>query len=132
MGPQQRPTVLLVEDAPDDREMYAVFLRLEKRRLIVTGDTAEALALAHTVDVVVTDICLPSPFDGLELVRRLRHRDATNHTPVIVLTACVFEGDRRRALAAGCDAFLPKPCAPDQLLSEIHRVFRLHQLGMNQ
>jgi CheY-like chemotaxis protein len=48
--------------------------------------------------------------------------DRTKRTPIIVLTACVLHSDYEAAVAAGCDAFLRKPCAPDELLRQIRRV----------
>src|SRR5207247_4471249 len=84
--------------------------------------TADWLALSVTVDVIVTCIRVDGPFDGVELVRRLRDGNGTQHKPIIVLTACAFEPDQQRALAAGCDVFLPKPCLPDRLVSEIRGV----------
>ena len=131
MGRQHTPTVLLVQDSSDDREMYAAYFRLQHLRTVAAGDTADALALAHTTDVIVTGIQVPGPFDGVELVRRLRQMDATQDTPIIVLTACVTKRDKQHAVAAGCDAFLPKPCPPDQLLSEIRRMLALHQESSN-
>jgi CheY-like chemotaxis protein len=116
------PTVLLVESDSDAHEMYAEYLRIVGLHTVVIDDTGDALALAHTADVIVTGIRVHGPFDGLELVRRLRQSNGTRDTPIIVLTACAFESDQQRALAAGCDAFLPKPCLPDRVYSEIRAV----------
>src|SRR5258708_21218961 len=101
--------------------MYAEYLRIVGLHTVEIDDTADALALAHTADVIVTGLRVHGPFDGVELVRRLRERDGTKDKPIIVLTACAFESDQQRALAAGSDGFLPKPCLPDALLTEIQR-----------
>jgi DNA-binding response OmpR family regulator len=114
--------VLLVEDSQDDREMYAEYLRLQQFRAVEIDNTADALAAARTVDAVVTGIRVPGPFDGIELLRRLRDDAETKHKVVIVLTACTFEPDQQRAYAAGCDVFLPKPCLPETLVAEIRRI----------
>ena len=121
MAPQLR-TVLLVGPAQDDRAMYAEYLRCRGVTPIETDDPSAALAAAADADAVVTGIHLTEGADGLELIRRLRAADRTHLTPVIVLTASVLVTDRQRATAAGCDAFLPKPCDPDTLLAEIRRV----------
>lgn len=115
------PTVLLVEGTRDERHMYAEYLRLHAFHVVEVGNTADALALAPTADVVVTAISLPGPFDGIELVRRLRVDDQTKHEAIIVVTACTYEPDQRRAWAAGADGFLPKPCLPETLEEEIRR-----------
>src|SRR4051812_15666020 len=119
------PTVLLVDSAHDDRAMYAEYLRTKGCNPIEVDEMADALTHAARADVVVTGIRVPGPFDGVELVRRLRQMKETKHTPIIVLTACAFEPDQKRALAAGCDVFLPKPCLPDLLVSHIRRLLAL-------
>jgi CheY-like chemotaxis protein len=63
--------------------------------------------------------------DGVTFVARLRADERTKHRPIIVLTACAWQRDRDRARAAGCDAFLPKPCPPADLVREIR--FQLAQ-----
>jgi two-component system cell cycle response regulator DivK len=113
------PTVLLVDSPQDDRAMYAEYLRACGLNPLETNNPVDALMLATKADVIVTGIRLTGPFDGVELVRRLREGDGTRTKPIIVLTACVLEPDRHRARAAGCDAFLPKPCLPERLASEI-------------
>src|SRR5438132_7416228 len=102
--------------------MYAEYLRLHGLHPIEIDDSADGLALAKTADVIVTGIRVVGPFDGVELVRRLRDGNGTHDKPIIVLTACAFEPDQQRALAAGCDTFLAKPCLPDRLVSEIRAV----------
>jgi CheY-like chemotaxis protein len=99
--------------------MYAEYLRIAEFHTVEIDDTADALALAGTADVIVTGVRVPGPFDGIELVRRLRAEGPTKDKPVIVLTACAFEPHQQRAYAAGCDGFLPKPCLPETLLTEI-------------
>ena len=118
-APPDVPTVLLVAPVQDDRMMYADYLRYCGLNPIEIGDTAEALSRAHQADVIVTGIRVDGPFDGVELVRRLREGDGTHDTPIIVLTASAVEPNPQRALAAGCDLFLEKPCLPDRLLREI-------------
>jgi len=80
------------------------------------------LALAVTANVIVSDIRVPGPFDGIELVRRLRAGGSTKDKAIVMLTACAFEPHQQRAHRAGCDAFLAKPCLPETLVSEIRRV----------
>jgi two-component system, cell cycle response regulator DivK len=116
------PTVLLVESAQDNRAMYAEYLRASGFHAIEISNTAGALVLAVTADVIVTGILVDGPFDGVELVRRLKADDRTMHKPVIVLTGCAFDRDEQRARAAGCDAFLVKPCLPSLLVAELGRV----------
>jgi len=114
-------SILVVDDTSDDREMYAEFLTFNGYRLFQAGSVQDAFktAVEHVPDLVITDIRLRgTPEDGIDLTRRLKADARTRLVPVIIVSACAFERDRARAQAAGCDAFLAKPCLPDALLAE--------------
>lgn len=115
-------SVLLVARARDDREMYAEYLQLHRCTILEADNIADACVGALRADVIVTSVLLPGPFDGIELVRRLRQDKRTRQKPIIVLTACAFETDRQRAFDAGANVFLTKPCLPAALAAEIQRV----------
>ena len=112
-------TVLLVESHDDSRDMYADHLRSCGFTVQTAITTDEALMRARNADVIVTEIRVRGSFDGVGLVGRLRADGETNGTPIIVLTACAFDTDRKRARAAGCNVFLSKPCLPDRLVTEV-------------
>jgi CheY-like chemotaxis protein len=67
------------------------------------------------------DLSLPI-LDGWEATRRLKSDARTAHIPVVALTAHDGAGELQRATNAGCDWFVPKPCPPDALVTEIRRV----------
>jgi two-component system cell cycle response regulator DivK len=121
--------VLLVQPERDDRDMYAEFLRRHGYAAVAVSTAAEALTIGPRADVIVTALLLPGDTDGVEFIARLRRLAPATHTPVIVVTACAWQSDFDRAVAAGCDAFLAKPCAPETLLSEIRRTLSLHRLA---
>ena len=107
--------VLLVEDHPDTRLMYAEFLR-DKFEVVQAGGGEEALALMTTrvPDLVITDLTLPG-VDGFELVILMRRNARTATIPVICLTGHSGPSHEQRAREAGCDRLLQKPCLPDAL-----------------
>jgi CheY-like chemotaxis protein len=115
-------TVLLVEDYLDDREMYADHLRTCGFRVVAIADGADALALAHTADVIVTDLRLRGSLDGFELIRRVRADPRTSALPVLVVTACSTEPERKQASASGCSLFLVKPCLPEILAAHVMKI----------
>lgn len=110
-----RPTVLLVEDHTDTRQMYAEFLGMTFD-VLEAADGEEALELAsrHTLGLVITDFSLPG-MDGFELTRQLRRNAGTKHVPVICLSGYSGQAHERRAREVGCDRVLEKPCLPDLL-----------------
>jgi two-component system, cell cycle response regulator DivK len=120
---RERPLVLLVEDQPELRQLYAEHLVLSGFTVIEAADGADAIARtgAHAPDVVLMDLSLPV-IDGWEATRRLKADLKTAHIPVVALTAHDGSGELQRATSAGCDWFVPKPCPPDALITEVRRV----------
>ena len=120
---RQRPLVLLVEDQPDLRHLYAQQLTISGYDVIEAENGVEAIdrTTSHAPDVVLMDLSLPV-VDGWEATRRLKGDERTAHIPVVALTAHDGSGELQRATRAGCDWFVPKPCPPDALIAEVRRV----------
>ena len=73
-------------------------------------------------DVLVSDIRMPGE-DGYTLIRRIRALDSNaGGLPAVALTALAHPEDRRRALTAGYQSFVPKPVEVDELAAVIRRV----------
>lgn len=116
----ERPRVLLVDDYPDAREMYSEYLRLSGFEVVEASNGLEALqrAALDAPDIILMDLSLPV-MDGWEATRRLKADSDTAAIPVVAFTAHVVAGVSARAAAAGCDAFVTKPCLPEDLVREI-------------
>jgi DNA-binding response OmpR family regulator len=115
-------TILVVEDERQIAEIARDYLRRAGFAVIVSGDGAEALRLAHErrPDLVVLDLGLPG-LDGLEVTRRLRHEGTI---PIIMLTARVEESDRLTGLELGADDYISKPFSPRELVARVRAVLR--------
>jgi two-component system cell cycle response regulator DivK len=116
--------ILCVEDNEDN--IYLVKMRLEMIEgfdITVASDGAEGVSLAVTCpfDLILMDLNLPV-MSGWEAARRLKADARTAGIPVIALTAHAMNGDRERALAAGCDEFDTKPIDFDRLVQKIHNL----------
>lgn len=112
-----RPVVLLVEDDPAGRVMYADWLGQAGFRVEQAHNGLQALERAFdlTPDAVVTDLNIPG-IDGYELTRRLKGDPRTSGIPIVAVTGYgPFTQDPSRADRAGCDAIIPKPCLPEDL-----------------
>jgi two-component system cell cycle response regulator DivK len=116
----RRPRVLLVDDFPDNREMYALYLEYAGFEVAeaATGYEALAQAFAQAPDLIVMDLSLPG-LDGWEATRRLKRDPRTKQIPILALTGHALEGFSQGARDAGCDAFVTKPCLPEELAVEI-------------
>ena len=117
------PLILVVDDFEDNREMYTQYLRFNGYRVAEAVDGLDALNKASTLkpDLIVMDLSLPR-MDGWEATRRLKKDPGTSHIPVVALTGHALAGHAEGARAAGCDAFVTKPCIPADLEAEIRRV----------
>jgi CheY-like chemotaxis protein len=122
-GDRVRPLVLIVEDQSELRRLYAQQLAISGFDVIEAENGADAVAhtASHAPDVILMDLSLPV-VDGWEATRRLKADQRTAHIPVVALTAHDGSGELQRATRAGCDWFVPKPCPPDALISEVRRV----------
>ena len=115
--------VLLVDDYADNREAYAVYLRHKGYSVEEAEDGHQALEKAFRVtpDLIVMDLSLPV-MDGWEATRRLKADERTRRIPVLALTGHALGGHSQRAKDAGCDAYLTKPCLPEDLVAEIRKM----------
>ncbi len=120
--------VLVLEDAPDSRELFGVVLRSRGCEVVLAESVLEALALAanQRPDIVISDIGLPD-IDGYEFVRRLRQMPGLERIPVIALSGYATEKDKRRSLEAGFDLHLAKPIEPDQIISGVDETLARHR-----
>jgi heavy metal response regulator len=111
----------------EDEEKVASFIRkgLEQSAYTVdvalTGEDGIALAEVNDYHAIVLDIMLPG-MDGLQVVRQLRARGKT--MPVLALTARSSLEDRVQGLDSGCDDYLAKPFAFDELLARLRALLR--------
>ncbi|HEX8335630.1 MAG TPA: ATP-binding protein, partial [Pyrinomonadaceae bacterium] len=114
--------VLLVEDETDARSMLKALLEGAGADVVAAGSAAEGWAALEGAgcDVLVSDIGMPDE-DGYTLIGRVRGHDSprVSATPAVALTAYARDDDRERALAAGFDAFLPKPVEPSELVGVV-------------
>jgi CheY-like chemotaxis protein len=88
--------------------------------VVVAGDGEQGVAMANSEApaLILMDLSLPV-LDGWEATRRLKAAAETSSIPVIALSAHAMEGERTRALAAGCDDFDTKPVDFPRLLEKI-------------
>jgi CheY-like chemotaxis protein len=123
-GVPQTPSVLLVNDAPEERELYARTLRAYGYQVMKapTSVAAYQIAISGRVDIVVTDVHITGSMTGLELTRRLRIHAGTTTVPVIVLADVSRPRDAELALKAGANMVLERPVWADVLRQKIARL----------
>jgi CheY-like chemotaxis protein len=103
--------------------MYTEYLQYSGFDVVEAGNGMEALqrAVDATPDIILMDLSLPV-MDGWEATRRLKADHRTASIPVVALTGHALAGISEGARLAGCDAFVTKPCLPEDLVKEIRRI----------
>jgi len=115
-----KPTVLAVDDAPDNLALIANILQSHYRvKVAPNGDIA--LKLAHGAsqpDLILLDIMMPGK-DGYEVCRLLKQDPKTARIPIIFLTAKTDEADEEHGLQLGAADYITKPISPPILLARV-------------
>lgn len=121
---EARPSVLVVEDAPDIRELLEVTLTGAGYRVRTAASGVDGLDLARTEppDLVVLDRGLPD-LDGTEVCRRPRAGSGGSY--VLMLSGRTDEVDVLVGLAVGADGYLTKPFSPRELVARVGAMLRL-------
>ena len=119
------PTILVVDDSPVDRQLFAKLLEKIPDTTLVTaenGNEAIQKIVEWGIDLVVTDLQMPE-MDGLQLVERLR--DGHAEVPTILVTGVGSEEIATQALNAGASSYVPKDQASELLVPTVNSVLEL-------
>ena len=112
--------IMIVDDNRDSRELALKILKAKGYLIIEARDGQEALEKVpvEKPDLILMDISLPK-IDGYEVTRRLKSQEDYKDIPIIALTAHAMKGDKEKALAAGCEGYIPKPINVHELPKQV-------------
>lgn len=115
-----RPIILVVDDTPDNLTLMSGLLKDKYRvKLCNNGERALLIAAADpSPDLILLDIMMPG-IDGYEVCARLKSDPATQHIPVIFLTAKSDIEDERHGLELGAVDYITKPVSPPILMARV-------------
>ncbi len=121
-GGQEPRRILIVDDKSDNRAVLSQMLETVGFTVHEAGDGAEGVRLFDewSPHLVLMDIRMPV-MDGFEATRRIKASEVGQKTPVIGVSASVFEEDQAAVLATGCDGFLCKPIREEQIFETVGR-----------
>jgi two-component system response regulator MprA len=121
---RKSPSILVVDDDPN-------LLRMLRRGLALAGYSVDAVEDGESAlrvlrdgepDLLVLDVMLPEPVDGLEIARRVRA--SGSDVPIIMLTARDKVADKLAGFESGADDYLAKPFAFEELLARVGALLR--------
>ncbi len=116
--------ILIIDDAEDIREVAQVSLEIVGGWEVLTassGIEGVAKAVAQQPDAILLDVMMPDQ-DGPTTFLQLQANSATQHIPVILLTAKALAGDRRMFADLGVASVIAKPFEPMSLASQVAQV----------
>ena len=119
-----KPMVLVAEDDHDTQAYMRILLGKEFDVLVASsGDEVRIQLFSHSghVRIILMDLSLRGPEDGLMITRDLRRDEQFKTLPIIAVTAHASREDRVNRLAAGCDDYVMKPFEPRELLSTMRK-----------
>ncbi|MFZ6757716.1 response regulator [Undibacterium sp. Ji50W] len=122
--------ILIVDDEERNVKLLQVLLQSEGYATASASNGRDALAMAVNAppDLILMDIMMPG-MDGFETVTALKAHSATQHVPVIMLTALDDRHSKLRALEAGAEEFLSKPIDRADLNVRVRNLLRLKEYG---
>jgi two-component system, cell cycle response regulator DivK len=114
--------ILVVEDQPDNRQIIRDMLANTDYEITEaeTGEEALVAIAKQRPDLILMDIQLPV-MDGYAATRQIKADPALGSIPIIAVTSYALSGEEKKARAAGCDDYVPKPFSPRQLLAKIRQ-----------
>jgi CheY-like chemotaxis protein len=125
IAPSSPLSVLVAEDNPVNQRLIVRLLERAGHRITLASNGREVVARYSEggYDVILMDVQMPE-VDGLEATAQIRALEAAvgRSVPIIALTAHAMAGDREKFLAAGVDAYLPKPIDPPALYAALAAV----------
>ncbi|WP_404413334.1 response regulator [Vreelandella aquamarina] len=115
--------ILVVDDEPNI-VLSLEFLMEQAGYSVTTAENGEqALACVEnaTPDLILLDISLPG-ISGFDVLEQLRARQATEHLPIIMLTAHGREVEREKGMAMGADDYITKPFSTQSLVEKVRQL----------
>jgi two-component system cell cycle response regulator DivK len=114
--------ILVVEDQPDSRQIIRDMLAPSDYEITEAENGEEALAAItkQRPDLILMDVQMPI-MDGYTATRRIKGDAALRSIPIIAVTSYALSDEEKKARAAGCDDYVPKPFSPRQLLAKIRQ-----------
>src|SRR3954471_132322 len=122
------PSVLVIEDEANIRELVALHLRLEEMTPVEAPDGNAGLEQARSrrFDLVILDLMLPG-LDGVTLCRAIRRDSQNAETPILMLTARREESDKVLGLDSGADDYPTKAFGIRELMARVRALLRRGQ-----
>ena len=118
-------TILVVEDNKLNMKLVRGLIKIGKYRMLEATDAESGIKLIREErpDLVLMDIQLPG-MDGLSATEIIKADPDLKDTPIVALTSYAMQGDKEKALAAGCTGYIAKPIDTRQFLETVSKYLK--------
>ncbi len=122
------PSILVVDDEPDNFDVIEAFLSDQDYQLHYAWNGLEALKSLHVFqpDVILLDVMMPE-LDGITTCQKIKAMPEWKSVPIIMVTALSDKEDLARCIQAGADDFISKPVNSTELRARVQSMLRIRQ-----
>ena len=121
MENNNKKTILIVDDAPENINILSELLSDYNRKIAVNGKMALKAAEKTLPDLILLDVMMPE-MDGFETAKRLKANAVTAHIPVIFITAVNNANTSMKEFDLDDSNYIRKPFEPDVVISKVKRI----------
>jgi CheY-like chemotaxis protein len=118
--------IMVIEDEPDLMWLITHILNAAGFNVVQAYGGEDALRKVKTFkpDLLLTDLAMPR-MSGVELIQKVKADPETQHIPIVVVTAYMWDHLAQSAGSVGADGFIAKPFNTAQFLQEVAKYVRL-------
>lgn len=115
--------ILVVDDEPDIRQLIAFTLQFAGHKIsqAANGSDAVEMTLQTQPDLIIMDVRMPK-MNGYEACQIIKKTDATQHIPIVFLSAKVQDEDVTAGITVGAAEYIMKPFSPQELMQRIDEI----------
>ncbi len=116
----RKPTILVVDDTPDNLSLMSGLLK-DRYRVKVANNGDKAIKIVQSdsqPDLILLDIMMPG-LSGYDVCKILKDDPASRHIPIIFLTAMTGTDDEKKGLEMGAVDFITKPVNPPIVMARV-------------
>ncbi|MBW1782482.1 MAG: response regulator [Deltaproteobacteria bacterium] len=117
--------ILVIEDNELNMKLVRALLKIGKYQVLeaVNAETGIQLTRKHRPDLVLMDIQLPD-MDGLRATQIIKEDSEVKDIPVVAITSYAMQGDKQKAIEAGCVGYMSKPIDTRSFLETISQFLK--------
>lgn len=115
--------ILVVDDEPDIRQLIAFTLQFAGHKIsqAANGSDAVEMTLQTQPDLIIMDVRMPK-MNGYEACQIIKKTDATQHIPIVFLSAKAQDEDVTAGITVGAAEYIMKPFSPQELMQRIDEI----------